>query len=244
MSLVLAAVWIAADQATKWWAEATLERGQGRDFIPGFLEFRLVYNPGAAFSLVTNATVLLTIFASGVVIFLILMARRLGSWPWAIGLGLLLGGAAGNLIDRFFRAPGPGRGHVVDFLRFENFPFIDFPVFNIADIGVTSAAILIALLALLGIAPDGSKGAAAGAEDEDELASEEARSGGPDGAEGGSPGGAEDISGHSADDSAEGGSVHGDAGADEETEPGSRAPTHDEPSPQAPVLGEHQESRE
>lgn len=160
MSLILAAVWVGADQLTKWWAEETLERGQSSDFIPGFLEFRLVYNPGAAFSLVTNATVVLTVFASAVVIFLILMARRLGSWPWAIGLGLLLGGAAGNLIDRFFRDPGPGRGHVVDFLRFENFPFIDFPVFNIADIGVTSAAILIALLALIGVAPDGTRASA------------------------------------------------------------------------------------
>lgn len=155
--LLLAAVWVVADQATKWWAESALSRGESRDFIPGFLEFRLVYNPGAAFSFATNATALLTVFAVGVVIFLVVMARRLESLPWTIALGLLLGGALGNLIDRLFRDPGPGRGHVVDFLRFENFPFIDFPIFNVADIGVTTAAILIILLALFGIAPDGGR---------------------------------------------------------------------------------------
>lgn len=155
-ALLFAAVWIVADQLVKWWAESSLTRGESREFIPGVLEFRLVYNPGAAFSFATNATGLLTVFAAGVVIFLIVMARRLGSLAWTIALGLLLGGAAGNLIDRLFRDPGPGRGHVVDMFRFQNFPFFDFPVFNVADIGVTSAAVLIILLALLGIAPDGS----------------------------------------------------------------------------------------
>lgn len=153
--LLIAAVWVGADQATKAWAESALSRGETRDFIPGVLEFTLVYNPGAAFSFATNATALLTVFAGGVVIFIVVMARRLRSIWWTVALGLLLGGATGNLIDRLFREPGPGRGHVVDFLRFPNFPFIDFPVFNVADIGVTSAATLIVLLALIGISPDG-----------------------------------------------------------------------------------------
>lgn len=155
VAILVAAVWVAADQLTKWWAESALTRGQSQDFIPGFMEFRLIYNPGAAFSFATNATALLTVFAVGVVVFLIVMARRLESMAWTIALGLLLGGAAGNLVDRLFRDPGPGRGHVVDFLRFENFPFIDFPIFNVADIGVTTAAISIILLALFGVAPDG-----------------------------------------------------------------------------------------
>lgn len=155
--LGIAALWVALDQVTKWWAEQSLTRGEPVSFIPGFMDLHLVYNPGAAFSLATNATGLLTAFALAVVIYLVFAARKLGSIGWTVALALLLGGATGNLIDRFFREPGPGQGHVVDFLRFTNFPVIDFPVFNVADIGVTSAAILIAILALRGISPDGRR---------------------------------------------------------------------------------------
>lgn len=155
--LGIAAVWIGLDQLTKVWAESALTRGEAVDLVPGFLDLYLVHNPGAAFSMATNATAVLTVLAVGVAAYIVWSARRLGSVAWSIGLGLLLGGALGNLVDRLVRPPGVGQGHVVDFLRFTNFPVIDFPVFNVADIGITSAAILIAGLALLGIAPDGRR---------------------------------------------------------------------------------------
>lgn len=155
--LGIAAVWVGLDQLTKTWAESALTRGEPVDLVPGFLDLYLVHNPGAAFSMATNATAVLTVLAVGVASYIVWSARRLGSIAWSIGLGLLLGGAVGNLVDRLVRDPGIGQGHVVDFLRFTNFPVIDFPVFNVADIGITSAAVLIALLALLGIAPEGRR---------------------------------------------------------------------------------------
>ena len=82
-------------------------------------------------------------------------SRRLGSRWWALALGLLLGGAVGNLLDRLFREPGFGQGHVVD--------FIDLPrlfVFNLADAAITCAAVLIALLGLRGIGLEGDAAAA------------------------------------------------------------------------------------
>jgi signal peptidase II len=150
--LGVAAVLMVADQLTKLWAERALTPGEPVPFVGELLQLHLIYNPGAAFSLATGATGLLTLLAVTVVAYIIWSARRLGSLGWAWGLGLLLGGATGNLIDRLFREPGPGRGHVVDFLRLPNFP-----IFNVADIGITSAAVVIALLALRGISPDGTR---------------------------------------------------------------------------------------
>ena len=73
------------------------------------------------------------------------MGRRLASPWWAVGLGLILGGALGNLVDRFFRSPGPLRGHVVDFLSIGWWP-----VFNVADPAVVGGAILLVGLSLFG----------------------------------------------------------------------------------------------
>lgn len=150
--LLIAGTWVALDQLTKFWAEAALADGAPRPFIGELLQLHLTYNSGAAFSLATGATGVLTIIASSVVIFIIWQSRRLGSRGWTWALGLLLGGASGNLIDRLFRPPSVGQGHVVDFLQLPNFP-----IFNVADIGVSSAAVLIVILALRGISPDGSR---------------------------------------------------------------------------------------
>lgn len=149
--LVLAALWLALDQATKWWAEATLTRGEPIPLVGELLQLHLTYNSGAAFSLGTGMTGVLTVVATLVVAVIVWQAFRTRSLPWALTLGLLLGGATGNLVDRYLRPPGVGTGHVVDFLRLPNFP-----IFNVADIGITTAAVLIVLLALRGISPDGS----------------------------------------------------------------------------------------
>jgi signal peptidase II len=100
---------------------------------------------GAAFSMATGYTWVLTLVAVGVVVGIIWMGRRLVSPWWAVGLGMILGGALGNLVDRFFRSPGPLRGHVVDFLSIGWWP-----VFNVADPAVVGGAILLVGLSLFG----------------------------------------------------------------------------------------------
>ncbi len=150
--LAVAALWVILDQVTKAWAERALPDRPPVEVVGDLLQLRLTYNSGAAFSMATGATGLLTVLACTVVVVIIWQASRLGSRAWAWALGLLLGGATGNLIDRVFRPPSVGQGHVVDFFQLPNFP-----IFNVADIGISSAAVLIAGLALHGIGPDGSR---------------------------------------------------------------------------------------
>jgi signal peptidase II len=153
VGLITAAVVVyLADQLTKAWASANLDPDQPRELVGSLLQLNLTRNPGAAFSIATGATWVLTVIASSVVVFILFTVRRLGSRGWALALGLLLGGSLGNLTDRMFRAPGPGRGHVVDFLQLPNFP-----VFNIGDSAIVTAACLIALLAFRGINVDGTR---------------------------------------------------------------------------------------
>jgi len=152
-TVVLAAVVLGVDQLTKWWAESTLVPGD--DTIPllgSLLGLRLIYNPGAALSIATGMTWLLTIVVVVVVVVIVRMVSRIGSRAWAVALGLLLGGALGNLLDRFFREPGFARGHVVDFIAYANW-FVG----NVADIAIVAAAVMIAVLSVVGIGIDGSR---------------------------------------------------------------------------------------
>ncbi len=143
--LSVAAVILVLDIATKVLAVRLLTPGQPVSIIGDTVTWTLVRNSGAAFSMATGYTWVLTLVATGVVIGIIWMGRRLVSPWWAIGLGLILGGAMGNLIDRFFRSPGPLRGHVVDFLSIGWWP-----VFNVADPSVVGGAILLVVLSLFG----------------------------------------------------------------------------------------------
>ncbi len=140
------------DQLTKVWALRALVPGEPVDVIGTAIRLQLIRNPGAAFSLGDGSTWVLTLIALGVLVFIVITARRLGSRGWAWALGLLLGGSLGNLTDRMAREPGPGRGHVVDFIDYFGW-FIG----NVADIGIVAAAALIALLALRGVGVDGSR---------------------------------------------------------------------------------------
>lgn len=149
--VLIALGWIVLDQITKVWAVDRLTGSDPIDIIPGLLEFRLIYNPGAAFSIGTGRTWIFTILATIVIAFVLWQAQQVRSAGWAWALGLLVGGAGGNLIDRLVREPSFAQGHVVDFIALPNFP-----VFNIADIGVTTAAILIAILSWRGIGLDGT----------------------------------------------------------------------------------------
>lgn len=149
--LVLAVLTAAVDQATKGWALAALTPGEPVDVLGRWLRLNLIANPGAAFSLGDGATWLLTAVALGIVLLGARAARRVVHPGWAVGLGLILGGAVGNLVDRFLRAPGPLRGHVVDFLDYAGL-FIG----NVADIAIVGAAVWVGWLSLRGIplAPD------------------------------------------------------------------------------------------
>ena len=150
---VLAAFVLAADQLTKWWAESTLvENAPTIPVVGDLLGIRLIYNPGAALSIASGYTWILTIVVVIVVVFIIRAIGRLGSRGWAVSLGLLLGGAVGNLVDRLVREPGFARGHVVDFIDYAGF-FVG----NVADIAVVVAAVLIAVLSLRGIGLDGRR---------------------------------------------------------------------------------------
>ena len=112
-------------------------------------------NPGAAFSLGgPSQTILFTAIAVGVTIFVLRTSRRIRSLPWAVTLGLLLGGAMGNLTDRLFRSPGPFRGWVVDWIQWPHWP-----VFNLADSSIVCGGILAVLLAARGLGIDGTRAA-------------------------------------------------------------------------------------
>jgi signal peptidase II len=143
--LSVAAVVLTLDIVTKVLAVKLLTPGQPVPIIGDTVTWTLVRNSGAAFSMATGYTWMLTLIASAVVVGIFWMGRRLVSTWWAIGLGMILGGAMGNLVDRFFRAPGPLRGHVVDFLSIGWWP-----VFNVADPSVVGGAILLVTLSALG----------------------------------------------------------------------------------------------
>lgn len=155
--LVIAAAVLLADVVTKVLAVATLEGAEPVRLFGGALYLVVYRNPGAAFSLGTGLTWLLSLIALLVVAVIIRMATRLRSRGWAVGLGLVLGGALGNLADRMLRAPGPFRGHVVDFLSLFAPDGSVWPVFNIADAAIVCAAVLLVLLAATGRELDGSR---------------------------------------------------------------------------------------
>ena len=151
LMLGVAAVVVTADAISKALALRHLAGGRSVRLLDGLLTLRLTLNPGAAFGLGTSYTVIIALIACGVVVYVIRISTRLRSLAWTIGLGLLLGGAAGNLADRLFRAPGPFRGSVVDWLNLPHFAW----TFNLADAAITCAAVLIGLLILLGVRIDG-----------------------------------------------------------------------------------------
>ena len=157
-SLVALAV-LALDVATKVWVVAELEGRRTLELLGGQLLIRVSRNPGAAFSIGENMTLLFTAIALVVVVVVLRVSRRLGSTGWAVGLGLLLGGASGNLLDRLLRSPGPGRGAVVDFLDFQVWPS-----FNVADSAIVVGGALAVLLSLRGIEVDGSRTSTGGDE--------------------------------------------------------------------------------
>jgi signal peptidase II len=126
--------------------------------LGGVLYLDVYRNSGAAFSMATGLTWLLSLIALVVVVVIIRLAPRLRSAGWALGLGLVLGGALGNLVDRLLRAPGPLRGHVVDFLSLLAPDGSVWPVFNLADSAIVCGAVFLVLLTATGRDFDGTRG--------------------------------------------------------------------------------------
>ncbi len=159
--LIIAAVLLGLDVLTKTIAVAKLTPGDPVYLIGDFARLSLVRNAGAAFSMATGMTWLLTLVAAAVVIGVIRIGRTMRSLWWAIGLGMVLGGALGNLVDRLFRAPGPLQGHVVDFVAIGWWP-----VFNVADSSIVCGAILLVVLTVFGFEPDGTRAGRRGHSDD------------------------------------------------------------------------------
>ena len=153
MFLLLASIAVVTyllDQMSKWWAISALSDEEPWNLVGSFLRLDLIRNPGAAFSIGTGNTWVLTIIAVVVLVVVIRVSRRLGSSGWAWALGLLLGGALGNLTDRIIREPGLGRGHVIDFLNYNGWLVHRLPCAIVS-------AVLIGVLALTGRSVDGTR---------------------------------------------------------------------------------------
>ena len=152
--LGVAAFILAADAISKALVVVHLRPGEPVHVLDNVLMLNLLRNSGAAFSVGTGNTIIFTAIAVAVVFYIVRTARNLRSIGWALTLGLLLGGALGNLADRIFRAPGVFRGDVVDWIELTRY----WPVFNIADSAIVCGGILTVLLAMFGYHMDGSRG--------------------------------------------------------------------------------------
>ncbi len=155
--LAVAFVAVLVDQVTKHLSVLFLEDEEPVRLLFGAVYLTLVRNAGAAFSMGTAYTFVFPIITLCVIAGLAFVMRGVRSRPWAVALGLVLGGALGNLGDRLFRAPGPFLGHVVDMISVFDDHGQVFPVFNGADSALSIGVVLIALLELTGRRRDGTR---------------------------------------------------------------------------------------
>jgi signal peptidase II len=143
LSVAVAAVVLVLDQLTKAWAEAALADGP-IVIIEGFLQLRLTYNTGAAFSMFSKGGPVLAVIALGVIAMIVFVLKDASRKAEAVALGMVLGGSVGNLSDRVFRGDGLLNGAVVDFIDFSFFA-----TFNVADTGITLGVGLLLLVAFI-----------------------------------------------------------------------------------------------
>jgi len=143
LPLLIALVVVVVDQLTKWWVVSTLP-GNPIEVIPGVLWLQYVTNSGSAFGLLPGAGSFIALGAIAAVVLIMLVVHRLPGRLEAVAMGLVLGGAIGNLGDRLFRGPGLLDGKVVDFVD-----FVHFPAFNVADSAITVGAGLALLAAFV-----------------------------------------------------------------------------------------------
>ena len=170
--LTIAAGVVAVDQLTKHWALNELGDGEPVHVV-WTLQFNLAFNSGMAFSQGSSFGPLIAVVATAVIVWLLATLRTESSRLSTVGLGLVIGGAVGNLIDRMFRDDAWLRGSVVDFIDFQWFP-----IFNIADIAINVGAALLILNAILNArrarhaAPTSDMGATDGVVADDEPLAE------------------------------------------------------------------------
>jgi signal peptidase II len=150
--VAVAVLVLALDIVSKVVVVATLSDRAPIRLLGGFLHLRVDRNPGAAFSFAQGFTIVFSLIAITVIVVILRSSRRIRSIPWAITLGLLLGGATGNLVDRIFRHPGVFRGWVVDWIQIPHWP-----VFNLADSAIVCGGVLAVLLSIRGIRLDGQR---------------------------------------------------------------------------------------
>lgn len=143
VAYVMAAFVVLVDQATKAVARNWLGRDERIPLVGDLLGLELAFNPGAVLSLGSAFTWLITLVATLAVVALIVAATRTRTRWWAVAIGLILGGAIGNLIDRLFSPPGFGIGHVTDFLAYGTW-FIG----NLADVALGAGVILFIFIPL------------------------------------------------------------------------------------------------
>lgn len=129
LAVAVAVGGVLIDQGTKALALAQLSEDDRIPLLGDWLGLQLAFNPGTVMSLGSDATWLLTVIAAAASIALLIAATRARTAGWAVAIGLVWGGAVGNLLDRLFAPPGFGRGHVTDFLAYGNL-FIG----NLADV--------------------------------------------------------------------------------------------------------------
>jgi signal peptidase II len=148
---VIALVVLTLDVISKVLVVANLDDHAPTRLLGGAIYLDVARNSGAAFSLGTGFTVILSLVALAVVAVIVRTASRMRSTGWAIALGLILGGAVGNLVDRIFRAPGVFRGHVVDWISLFGPNAEHWPIFNVADSAIVCGAIFAGALSLFGV---------------------------------------------------------------------------------------------
>lgn len=149
--LGVAALAYLLDLVTKIVVVAELEHEGAIEIFGTWLQLEVIRNRGAAFGFGEAMTIVFTCIAAIVIAVIARIARKLYSVPWAIALGMLLGGALGNLTDRLLRAPGGFKGAVVDFIAPAHFA-----VFNLADSAIVCGGFLIVILSFRGLDPDGT----------------------------------------------------------------------------------------
>ena len=154
----VAALALLADVVTKVVVVAAIKPGQQpHRLLAGLVYLQQARNSGAAFSVGPGATLVLTGISLVVVAIIVRVASRLSSRGWAVAFGLVLGGALGNLADRIFRAPGVGRGHVVDWISVFKPDAQVWPIFNLADSAIVVGGVLVVVLSIFGVGLTGRR---------------------------------------------------------------------------------------
>ncbi|RDV44751.1 signal peptidase II [Leifsonia sp. ku-ls] len=145
-TMITGALVLVVDQLTKAWAVDALSSGQSRPVVGDLIRFHLAFNTGAAFSSGTGATWIFTAVSGVAAIAIVIFAWRVRSIRWAMGLGVLLGGAASHFGDRLLRGESLGNGYVIDFID-----YLGLFIGNVADIAIVGAVVYLALLAMTGV---------------------------------------------------------------------------------------------